>query len=165
MGERINTAALRDLLNAAFSDEELEIFCYDYEPFRAVYDSFSTGMSRLQKTQILLSWCERNGRFAELLQQVQIRNPYQYDRLIEDIAPPNTTPSPEPTPAEQPAPAEDVDVLQQTLNTALRTLSILEQQAAGYTALTIPAHLQIDLDEKRKQVEDLRLRLRKSKGG
>jgi hypothetical protein len=163
MEERINMVALRKLLNAAFSDEELEILCLDH--FRAVYDSFSTGMSRLQKTHILITWCERNGRFAELLQQVQIRNPYQYDLFIEAITSPPAAPPPEPTPAEHPAFAEDVNVLQQTLNTALRTLSILEQQAAGYTALTIPAHLQIDLDEKRKQVEDLRLRLHKSKGG
>jgi hypothetical protein len=40
----------------------------------------------------------------------------------------------------------------QQLEMARRTLAILEQQAAGYTALTIPAHLQIELEEKRKEV-------------
>ncbi len=42
---------------------------------------------------------------------------------------------------------------------ARRALAILETQAAGYTALTIPAHLQIELEEKRREVVDLEARL------
>ena len=45
-----NTAAVRELLMAAFSDEELTTFCYDN--FRPVYEEFATGMSRTQKVQI-----------------------------------------------------------------------------------------------------------------
>ncbi len=36
-----NDSALRDLLNAALSDETLTAFCFDH--FRTVYDKFSTG--------------------------------------------------------------------------------------------------------------------------
>ena len=46
-----NTAAVRELLMAAFSDEELATFCFDN--FRQVYEEFATGMSRTQKVQLL----------------------------------------------------------------------------------------------------------------
>ncbi len=38
---------------------------------------------------------------------------------------------------------------------ARRALAILEEQAAGYTALTIPAHLKIELEAKRREVAEL----------
>lgn len=41
---------------------------------------------------------------------------------------------------------------------ALRALGILEQQAAGYGALHIPVHLQIELEEKRREVTELEAR-------
>lgn len=45
------------------------------------------------------------------------------------------------------------------LEHARRALAILEAQAAGYTVLTIPAHLQLELEEKRREVADLEVRL------
>jgi hypothetical protein len=54
----------------------------------------------------------------------------------------------------------------QQLEVARQTLSTLEMQAAGYTALTMPAHLQTELEGKRKEVAELEeevKRLRKSK--
>lgn len=71
-----DTAAVRELLLAAFSDEELTTFCYDYFP--AVYGQFSTGMSRPQKVQRLVEHCGLNGQFAQLLARVEEANPYQY---------------------------------------------------------------------------------------
>ena len=44
------------------------------------------------------------------------------------------------------------------LGMARRALAILEEQAAGYTALTIPAHLKIQLEEKRREVAELERR-------
>lgn len=41
------------------------------------------------------------------------------------------------------------------LATAQRALALLEKQAAGYTSLTIPPHLQIELEDKRKEVAQL----------
>ncbi len=38
---------------------------------------------------------------------------------------------------------------------ARRALAILEEQAAAYTALTIPVHLKIQLEEKRRQVAEM----------
>ncbi len=46
-----------------------------------------------------------------------------------------------------------------TLRMAHRALAILEEQAAGYTHLTVPTHLQIELEEKRRQVAELESRL------
>jgi hypothetical protein len=74
-----NTAAVRELLMAAFSDEELTTFCFDN--FRSVYEEFTTGMSRTQKAQRLVETCERRGETEKLLARVEQANPYQYDRL------------------------------------------------------------------------------------
>jgi len=58
-----------------------------------------------------------------------------------------------------PANASDSKALQRALTMARRTLAILEEQANGYTALTIPVHLRIELEEKRRQVTDLETQL------
>lgn len=75
---KFNTAAVRELLLAAFSDEELTTFCFDY--YRLVYENFAAGMSRPQKVQILMEHCERRGGMAALLGRVKDANPYQYQR-------------------------------------------------------------------------------------
>ncbi len=46
---------------------------------------------------------------------------------------------------------------------ARRALALLETQAGAYAASAIPVHLQLDLEEKRKQVEDLEARWRAGK--
>jgi len=50
--------------------------------------------------------------------------------------------------------------LTRALENARRALAILEAQAAGYTSLTIPAHLKIELEDKRREVEELERRLK-----
>ena len=74
-----NTAAVRELLMAAFSDEELMTFCFD--DFRPVYEEFTTGMSRTGKVQRLVESCDRRGETEKLLARVEQANPYQYDRF------------------------------------------------------------------------------------
>ncbi|MCX6029372.1 MAG: hypothetical protein NT169_08720 [Chloroflexi bacterium] len=78
-GSARNTAARRDLLNAAFNDDELMTFCYDY--FRPVYDDFASGMSKGQKIQRLLDFCERQEQVEHLLAVVRKANPKQYQRF------------------------------------------------------------------------------------
>ena len=68
-----NTFVIRDLLTAAFSDEELTTLCFDH--FRPVYEDFAGGMSKGQKIQRLLDHCERQGQIDPLLVLVQKRNP------------------------------------------------------------------------------------------
>jgi hypothetical protein len=74
-----NTVAVRELLMAAFGDEELTIFCYDY--YRPVDEQFAVGMSRPQKVHILVEHCERHGQMEQLLAQVEQANRYQYGRF------------------------------------------------------------------------------------
>jgi hypothetical protein len=71
-----NTAALRELLIAAFSDSELTTLCFDY--FRAVYEDFSAGMGKGDKVQRLLDYATRNNAFSELLGRVKTANPAKY---------------------------------------------------------------------------------------
>lgn len=74
-----NIPAIRRLLKAAFDDEALDIFCYDY--YRDVHGSFSQGMSRTAKIQRLIEHCERNLAFASLLERIEQENPAQYERF------------------------------------------------------------------------------------
>jgi len=50
-------------------------------------------------------------------------------------------------------------ILSDTLVIARRVLYHLEEQAAGYTSLTIPVHLKIELEDQRIQVADIENRL------
>lgn len=74
-----STAAIRELLTAAFSDDELTTLCFDH--FRPVYQEFSTGMSLGQKIQRLLDYGERYQQVEKLLAIVRERNPAQYARF------------------------------------------------------------------------------------
>ena len=53
-----NTAAIRKLLTAAFTDEDLTAFCFDH--FREVYYKFGRGLTHSEKVQLLLEYCETN---------------------------------------------------------------------------------------------------------
>jgi len=77
--DRWNTAAVRDLLAAAFSDEELVTFCFDCFP--AVYQDLGSGMGKGQKVQRLLEHCLRRGQMEELLARVREWNLAQYARF------------------------------------------------------------------------------------
>jgi hypothetical protein len=48
----------------------------------------------------------------------------------------------------------------EALAKARRSLAILEEQAAGFSKLQIPAHLRIELEDKRLEVAALEERLR-----
>jgi hypothetical protein len=74
-----STAALRRLLSAAFSDEELTNLCFDH--FFPVYERFGAGMSKAQKLQRLLEYCERQRSIGQLIELVRERNPAQFARF------------------------------------------------------------------------------------
>lgn len=85
-----NITAIRELMQAAFNDEELKTFCYDH--FRPVYDEFAEGMGRLWKIHLLIEHCDRHGRLGELLDYVKNANPVQYDKFIDEITAPPPPP-------------------------------------------------------------------------
>jgi hypothetical protein len=78
-----DTAAIRGLLTAAFSDEDLTTLCFDH--FRPVYENFSAGMTKGQKIQLLLDHCARQEQTEELLDHVEDRNPIQYARFRDQL--------------------------------------------------------------------------------
>ena len=54
---------------------------------------------------------------------------------------------------------DDCAALEQTLAIAQTVLADLEKKAAGYTSLTLPSHLNIELKDKRQEVDNLKARL------
>ncbi|CAG0927165.1 hypothetical protein TFLX_00399 [Thermoflexales bacterium] len=82
-----NTADLRQFLINAFSDEEITTLCFDR--FRAVYDNFSSGLSKGQKVQHLLEHCERHDKWPTLLALLQRERPQQFAKFLEANAPPD----------------------------------------------------------------------------
>jgi hypothetical protein len=87
-----DTSAIRNLLKAAFNDEDLATLCYDHFP--PVYEGFATGMTRPWKIQLLIDHCERNNELGKLLRLVEERNPNRY----EEFAPRILTSSPAESP-------------------------------------------------------------------
>ena len=66
----------------------------------------------------------------------------------------------QPQSLELPRVMTDREVVTPALGMARRSLAILEEQAAGFGQLQMPAHLRIELEEKRQQVAELEARLR-----
>lgn len=66
-----------------------------------------------------------------------------------------------PEPGERPAvpTGADRDSLRAQLAMAEKVLAVYEEQAAGYTTLTIPAQLAVNLEEQREKVDRLRAQL------
>ncbi|MFZ2423205.1 MAG: hypothetical protein WA029_18885 [Anaerolineae bacterium] len=81
---RYNTAAIRDLLNQALSDDELNTLAFDH--FREIYDNyFTASLTRQQKTQILLEQVERRGDTERLLALVRELNPAQVTAFADQV--------------------------------------------------------------------------------
>ena len=76
MTTRYNTAALRDLISAALSEDEFTALAFDH--FRPVYDQFAAGQTRHQRVQLLLEHAVRSGPMARLAALIQEINPARY---------------------------------------------------------------------------------------
>lgn len=81
---RYNTAAIRDLLDQALSDDELNTLVFDH--FRPIYDRyFSASLTRQQKTQILIEQTTRRGEIEQLLAHVREINPEYVTPFAEQV--------------------------------------------------------------------------------
>jgi hypothetical protein len=81
---RYNTAAIRDLLDQALNDDELNTLVFDH--FRPIYDRyFSASLTRQQKTQILIEQTTRRGEIEQLLAYVREINPAQMTPFAEQV--------------------------------------------------------------------------------
>jgi hypothetical protein len=102
-----DTAAIRQLLSAAFDDGELTTLCFDY--FRPVYEEFGGGMTKSAKIQRLLDHCERHDQMEVLLERVRERNPRKYASFAHRLRrepPTDITPSPPPEDIAQVSPPQ-----------------------------------------------------------
>ena len=73
---RYDLAAIRELVSAAFSDEELRTLCFDH--YRAVYEQFTAGQSKGDRVLALVAHADKHGLLDNLLAQVKTANPHQY---------------------------------------------------------------------------------------
>ena len=71
--------AVRELLGAAFSDEEIITLAFD--SFRAVYEEIEGESSKTKKIRRLVDWCNSHIQMDTLLAEVKRRNPNQYARF------------------------------------------------------------------------------------
>ncbi len=73
---KYKTASIRKLLSEALTDQDLDDLCMDYFP--RVYNQFSSGMGKQQKTQRLIEYCNRHNQFAYLMDLVKPINPEKF---------------------------------------------------------------------------------------
>ncbi|MCB9078741.1 MAG: toll/interleukin-1 receptor domain-containing protein [Anaerolineaceae bacterium] len=161
-----NSAEIRKLLQNALGEDEFMSLCYDY--FRPVYDQFSAGMGRLQKTQRLLEYCERQDKFDELLAHVREINPGQVDKFVGAIGGPvkqaavQTTPSTVRQDYQNPPQMNmgtvDVDHIKSLLDIKQRRLKVLEKQQAAMADLT-PPHIVVEIETLQDEIKQFQAQL------
>lgn len=76
-----NIAAIRELLLAAFTDENLRRFCQDQPLFQPIVDQFGPGYGKDDMVDEVIEYCSIQLLFPELLTAVQQANPRQYARF------------------------------------------------------------------------------------
>jgi hypothetical protein len=144
-----NLKLIRKLMTDAFSDEELNQFCYDNAEFRPVAEQFSIGMSKTQKIQRLIEYCERKVLMARLLGLVKEEQPEQYALYENDLV------SGGKKPEASPPPPNETDFLQKLINEKTRYLNTLQLQAAKY-GISVPVHIAIEIEDLEKEISELR---------
>ena len=73
------TSAVRELLTAAFSEEELASFCRQHYP--TVYEDFTARLGKRQKIRRLLQHCAQEDSTTVLLQLIAAEKPGAYGRF------------------------------------------------------------------------------------
>ncbi len=71
-----DSAILRELLEAAFGDEDLSNFCFDH--FITVYEQFTGGQTKSARVRMLITYAEKNSLLDDLLIRIKQKNPYKY---------------------------------------------------------------------------------------
>ncbi len=141
----MNRTQLRQILATRFDTTELRTLCFELD----VEYSNLPGRSKAEKEQELIVYLERRQRLPDLVKVGQ--------QLRPDIDWGDTPTVPGPSPS-APSNAER-DSLRAQLDRARKILAVLELRAAGYTTLTTPAHLAVELQAQQKKVALLRERL------
>ena len=69
-------AIIRELLEAAFGDEELSNFCFDNLP--EVYEQFTGGQFKSARVRLIIIYAEKNSLLDKLLAGIKQKNPHKY---------------------------------------------------------------------------------------
>lgn len=138
-----DVGAIRRLLLAAFTPQELARFCQDEAPFRPVVAYFGPGQGLVDMVDRLVDYCRTRALWEELLAAVKRANPAQYDRFAAQIGGAAAGPAGERGSAgpQQGGQAERLAVLQQrvrSLATAPRRPEALARVNALRQALLAP---------------------------
>lgn len=75
-----NTTTIQKLLSEAFTDEGFTRFTMDYFP--GVFEQFSIGMTKSQRIQLVIEYCNRHNQFPHLLDLVRSANPDIYAKYV-----------------------------------------------------------------------------------
>ncbi len=129
----MNRTQLRQILATRFDAVELRTLCFELD---VEYGNLP-GRSKAEKVIELINHLERRNRLLDLVKVGK--------RLRPDISWGDTPTVPGP-PQAMPSNVER-DSLRAQLDMAQKVLAVYEQQAAGYTTLTIPALLVVNLQE------------------
>lgn len=158
-----NISSIRQLLNAALSDEDLSVLCYDF--FRPVYDQFAVGMSRAQKIQRLIEYCERYEQFDRLLAKLKDLNPKQYQKFASSLTASSSvtiTPSPSSTAANlkfnQKLSPPRIEAINKQLALHRRRLELLKERQA-VQGLNTPPEVSIEIEDIEAKIEELEAEL------
>lgn len=134
-------ADIRTFLTDAFSDEEIEIFCFDNFPW--VQNEFSSGMSKNEKIRRLIEYCQRHELVPQLISALHVARRGPFENRFGKIPPQDqlklVLPTPEPDAApESPLPGSQtlVDQLIENQHQAIRYYQIF---AIGLIALGLTA--------------------------
>ena len=73
-------AAVREFVKKQLTSDQLVEVCHDYFP--DVYDEFAPGMASSQRIQLLLDYCQRQGRLDGLLGALRRLQPALYRRYL-----------------------------------------------------------------------------------
>jgi len=76
---------LRSLLLAAFTPQELILFCLDHALFRPVLDELGSDPSLNKIVDRLITYCAKRGLCVQLLAEIKVINEYQYNRFKPDL--------------------------------------------------------------------------------
>ena len=73
-------------MQEAFSDDEVETFCFDN--FIELHRDFSSGMTKGEKINLLLEYCEQHAGVEALFRALQEKRPTQYQKRFGSAPPP-----------------------------------------------------------------------------
>ncbi|NJN65283.1 MAG: toll/interleukin-1 receptor domain-containing protein [Chloroflexaceae bacterium] len=72
----MNSLEIYNILVQSYSDEEFNHLCYYH--FRPVFERFAAGMTRTQKIQELIDYCERHGEEQTLVERLRQERPNRF---------------------------------------------------------------------------------------